>query len=66
MAHSCATGFMLFFTVYGSEAILRTELDYGVLRVRAFDEQGKQVMLGDAMDQVNEAHDVVLLRSAKY
>ena len=35
---SRATGYTPFFMVYGSEAILSTDLDYGVLRVRAYDE----------------------------
>ena len=52
--------------VYGSEAVLPTDLDYGALRVRAYDEQGVEVSLEDAMDQLDEARDVALLRSAKY
>ena len=52
--------------VYGSKAILPTDLDYGVLRVRAYDEQGAEVSLEDDMDQLDEARDVALLRSAKY
>ena len=35
---SQATGYTPFFMVYGSEAILPTDLDYGALRVRAYDE----------------------------
>ena len=34
---SRATGYTLFFMVYGSEAILLTNLDYGAPRVRAYD-----------------------------
>ena len=52
--------------VYGSEAILPTNLDYGAPRVRAYDEQGAKVSLEDAMDQLDEARDVALLRLAKY
>ena len=52
--------------VYCSEAILPTDLDYGAPRVRAYDEQGAKASLEDAMDQLDEAHDVALLRSAKY
>ena len=36
---SRATGYTLFFMVYGSEAILPTDLDYGAPRVRAYDKQ---------------------------
>ena len=35
---SRATGYTPFFIVYGSEAILLADLDYGALRVRAYDE----------------------------
>ena len=63
---SWATGYTPFFMVYGSEAILSTDLDYGAPRVRAYDEQGAEACLEDAMDQLDEACDVALLRSAKY
>ena len=63
---SRATSYMSFFMVYGSEAILPTDLDYGALRVRAYDEQGAKASLKDAMDQLDEARDVALLRSTKY
>ena len=52
--------------VYGSEAILLIDLDYGAPRVRAYDEQGAEASLEDAMDQLDEARDVALLRSARY
>ena len=52
--------------VYGSEAILSTDLDYGAPRVRAYDEQGAEASLEDAMDQLDEARDVTLLWLAKY
>ena len=35
---SRATGYTSFFMVYGSEAILLTDLDYRAPRVRAYDE----------------------------
>ena len=63
---SWATGYMPFFMVYGSEAVLRTDLDYGAPRVRAYDEQGAEASLEDAMDQLDEARSIALLRSAKY
>ena len=52
--------------VYSSEAILLTDLDYGAPRVREYDEQGAEASVEDAMDELDEAHDVALLRSAKY
>ena len=61
-----ATCYMPFFMVYGSKAILPTDLDYGAPRVRAYDEQGAKASLEDAMDQPDEAHDVALLHSTKY
>ena len=57
---------MPFFMVYGAEAALPTELDYGALRVRAYDEQGAEASHQDAMDQLDEARDIALLHSAKY
>ena len=63
---SQATGYTPLFMVYGSEAILPTDLDYGAPRVRAYDEQGAEASLEDAIDQLDEVHDVALLRSAKY
>ena len=52
--------------VCGSEAILSTDQDYGSPRVKAYDEQGADAALEDAMDELDEACDVALLRSAKY
>ena len=66
MTSSQATGYTPFFMVYGSEAILPTDLDYGAPRVRAYDEQGAEASLEDAMDQLDEARDIALLHSAKY
>ena len=63
---SRATGYTPFFMFYGSEAVLPTDLDYGAPRIRAYDEQGAEASHKDTMDQVDEAHDVALLRSAKY
>ncbi|XP_066384935.1 uncharacterized protein [Miscanthus floridulus] len=63
---SWAIGYMAFFMVYGFKAILPTNHDYGAPRVRAYDEQGAEVSLDDAMDQLDEACDVALLRLAKY
>jgi hypothetical protein len=63
---SRATGFTPFFMVHGSEAVLPTDIDYGSPRVRAYTEEGNRVALEDAIDQLDEAQDVALLRSAKY
>jgi hypothetical protein len=58
--------FTPFFMVYGSKAILPTNLEYRVPRVRAYNDQGNQASLEDAVDQLEEAHDVALLHSAKH
>ena len=39
---SQATGYTPFFMIYGSEAVLPTDLDYGAPRIRAYDEQGAE------------------------
>ena len=57
---------MPFFMVYSSEAVLPTDLDYGAPRIRAYDEQGAKASLEDAMDQLDEARNIALLRLAKY
>jgi hypothetical protein len=54
------------FIIHGSEAVLLTDIDYGNPRVRAYTEEGNQVALEDAIDQLDEACDVALLRCAKY
>ncbi|XP_004966882.1 uncharacterized protein LOC101765149 [Setaria italica] len=66
MTPSMAIGFTPFFMVYGSEAILPTDLEYRSPRVRPYDEHGNQASLEDAQDQLNEAREVALLHSAKY
>ncbi|XP_066360982.1 uncharacterized protein [Miscanthus floridulus] len=52
--------------VYGSEAFLPTDLNYGAPRVKAYNKQGDEASLEDTMDQLNEVRDVALLRLAKY
>jgi hypothetical protein len=66
MTPSRTTGYTTFFMIYGSEAILLTDLDYEAPRVRAYNEQGAEASLEDTMDQLDEAHDIALLCSAKY
>ena len=50
MTPSRAIGYTPFFKVYGSEAILPTDLDYGAPSTRAYDKQGAKASLKDAMD----------------
>jgi transposase InsO family protein len=63
---SRATGFSLFFLVYGAEAILPTNLEYGSPRTKAYDDQNNQTSREDSLDQLEEARDVALLHSARY
>ena len=55
---SRATGFSPFFLVYGAEAILPTDLEYGSSRLKAYQEQQNQRAREDSLDQVDEARDV--------
>jgi transposase InsO family protein len=61
-----STGFTPFFMVHGFEAVLPTDIDYDSPQVRAYTEEGNQVALEDAINQLNEALDVALLQCAKY
>jgi hypothetical protein len=63
---SRATGFTPFFLVYGAEAILPTDLEYGSPRARAYDDQSNRTSREDSLDQLEEARDMALLHSARY
>jgi hypothetical protein len=63
---SRATGFSPFFLVYGAEAILPTDLEYGSPRTRAYDDRSNQISREDSLDQLEEARDMALLHSARY
>jgi hypothetical protein len=63
---SRATGFTPFFLVYGAEAILPTDLEYGSPRTRAYTDQSNQANREDSLDQLEEARDKALLHSARY
>jgi hypothetical protein len=63
---SWATGNTPFFMVYSVEAILLTDFDYGPLRVMMYKDLEAKEFLEDALDQLEEAHDVTLLHFAKY
>jgi hypothetical protein len=66
MTPSRATGFSLFFLVYGAEAVLPTDLEYGSPRTKAYDDRSNQTSREDSLDQLKEARDVALLHSARY
>jgi hypothetical protein len=63
---SRAMGFTPFFLVYGAEAILPTDLEYGSPRARAYDDQSNRTNREDSLDQLEEARDMALLHSARY
>jgi hypothetical protein len=61
-----ATGFTPFFLVYGAEAILPTDLEYGSPRVRGYDEGANQRARENSLDQLDEARTMALMYSARY
>jgi hypothetical protein len=63
---SRATRFTLFFLVYGAEAVLPTDLEYGSPRVWGYDEGTKQRAREDSLDQLDKAHTFPLMHSARY
>jgi hypothetical protein len=63
---SKATGFTLFFLVYGAEAVLPTDLEYRSPRVGGYDEGTNQRAREDSLDQLDEACTVALMHSARY
>jgi hypothetical protein len=66
MTPSQATGFTPFFLVYGSEAMLPTNVEYRSPRLKAYNEQNNDATRENALDQLEEAHDVARLHSARY
>jgi hypothetical protein len=63
---SRATSFSPFFLVYGAEAILPTDLEYGSPRTKAYDDRSNQTSREDSLDQLEEARDMALLHSVWY
>jgi hypothetical protein len=63
---SRAMGFTPFFLVYGVEAILPTDLEYGSPRTRAYDDQSNRTNQEDSLDQLEEARDMALQLSVRY
>jgi hypothetical protein len=63
---SRTTRFTPFFLVYGAEAVLPTYLEYGLPRVKGYDEGANQQAREDSLDQLDEARTVALLHSTRY
>lgn len=59
-------GFTPFFLNYKSEAVLPTDLDYGAPRVTAFDPERAEESQREAVDLLEEAQEIAVLRSARY
>ena len=66
MTPNCSTGLTPFFMVYGSEAVLPSELEYGSPRTRAYQLASSEEARQDAVDILEEARDNAVKRSAKY
>jgi transposase InsO family protein len=63
---SRATGFTPFFLVYGAEAVLPTNLEYGSPRVHGYNEGTNQRAREESLDQLDEARTVALMHFARY
>ena len=61
-----STGFTPFFLAYGAEAVLPSDLDHGTPRVKAFDRDRATEAQQDVVDLLEEAHEVTIIRSARY
>jgi hypothetical protein len=59
-------GFTSFFLVYGKEAVLPTDLEYGSPKVKGHDENTNHRARKDSLDQLDEARTVALMHSARY
>jgi hypothetical protein len=63
---SRAMGFTPFFLVSRSEAMLPTDVEYESPRLKAYNEKNNDAIREDALDQLEEGHDVALLHSSRY
>jgi hypothetical protein len=63
---SRATGFTMFFLVYGAEVVLPTDLEYGSPKIEGYDESSNQRAREDSLDQIDEARDVAMMHSVRY
>jgi hypothetical protein len=54
------------FLVFVSEVVLPTDLEYGSPRLKAYNEESNNTTRENNLDQLEEAHDIALLHSARY
>ena len=59
-------GFTPFFLAYGAEAVLPSDLDHGAPRVMAFDRDRAAEARQDAVDLLEEAREMTVIRSTRY
>jgi len=63
---SRATKFTPFFMIYGSKAMLLTDLEYGSPRLKAYNKLMNKETRENVVVQLEEARDMALLNSARY
>ena len=61
-----STGFTPFFLAYKAKAVLPSDLNHGAPRVKAFDYDQATKAQQDAVDLLEEAHETIVIRSARY
>jgi hypothetical protein len=61
-----STSFTPFFMVYGPEAVLPTNLQYGSPSVQAYQPDMAEETRQDAIDILEEARDIIVIRSERY
>jgi hypothetical protein len=57
---------MPYFMSNGAKAVLPTDLEYEAPKVKAYADKRNKLGLQDALVQLNKAHDISLLRLARY
>jgi transposase InsO family protein len=63
---SCATGHTLFSLIYGSEAMLPTEVEHKSFRVQQFNEEESNDSRVDDLTRLEELREVAIIQSAKH
>jgi len=66
MTPNRSTGFTPFFLAYEAEAMLPSDLNHSAPRVKAFDHDRAAEDQQDAVDLLEEAREMTLIRSARY